>query len=353
MQKVSVILPCKESANTIRGCLDSIAGLNYPKQFFELIVVDGNSEDSTEEIVEKFATDNPDLKLKILKEEGISGAGYAINLGLKVAENEIIAFTNADCEVGKDWLERLVEPFKDDGVAGVAGIVVTPENVNLLQRLVGYELEYRYSTLKDYVVSAPEMNLAYRKDILEKLGGFDWRDFKTAYDVDMAYRVNKAGYKIIFCPRAMVKHYHRGTLKEYWDQQVVAAENRVSVIRKHRDGVKGDNFANKFLMAQPILVSIITIYLSFLVYFRLLITPIYALLAIYLGLNLIYTLFIFARFPFLRTLLVFPLNIFRGIALTVGMIKGALKLFNERTGLRSYVVRKIHQFGKRKLAESQ
>jgi len=174
-------------------------------------------------------------------------------------------------------------------------------------------------------MSAPEMNLAYRKDILEKLGGFDWRNFKTAYDVDMAYRVNKAGYKIVFCPKAKVKHYHRGTLTEYWAQQVVAAENRIGVIRKHLGGIKGDNFANKFLMAQPVLVSAIAICLPFLVYVRLLIMPFYLLIALYLGLNLVYTLSIFVRFPFLQTLLVFPLNVFRGFALTVGMIKGAIK----------------------------
>jgi len=289
-------------------------------------VVDGNSKDGTGEIIEKFERDNPDLKLKFLREEGKSGAGYGINLGLKIAENEIIAFTNADCEVDKDWLERLMEPFKDNRVAGVAGIVVTPKNANLLQRLVGYELEYRYSTFEDYVVSAPEMNLAYKKDILEKLGGFDWQNFKTAYDVDMAYRVNKAGYKIFFYPKAKVKHYHRGRLREYWDQQVVAAENRISVIRKHLDGIKGDNFANKFLMAQPALISAIAICLPLLVFVRPLIMQFYMMLVLYLGLNLVYTLSIFIRFPFLRTLLVFPLNIFRGMALTVGMIKGALKL---------------------------
>ena len=331
MRKVSIILPCKDSANTIRACLDSIARLSYPKQFFELIVVEGNSKDGSEEIIEKFKRDNPDLKLKFLREEGKFGAGYGINLGLKVAENEIVAFTNADCEVDDDWLERLMEPFKDYGVAGVAGIVVTPENINLLQRLVGYELEYRYSTLKSYVMSAPEMNLAYRKDILEKLGGFDWRNFRTAYDVDMAYRVNKAGYKIVFCPKAVVKHHHRGTLREYWGQQVLAAENRIRVIRKHLDGVKGDNFANKFLMAQPVLVSAIAICLPLLVYVRLLTMPFYLLLGLYLGLNLVYTLSIFTRFPFLRTLLVFPLNVFRGIALTVGTIKGVLtSIFKKR-----------------------
>jgi len=264
-----------------------------------------------------------------LKEEGKFGAGYGMNLGLKVAENEIIAFTNADCEVDKDWLERLIEPFKDDEVAGVAGVVITPDNVNLLQRLIGYELEYRYSTLKEYLLSAPEMNLAYKKKILEELGGFDSRNFKIAYDVDMAYRVNKAGCKIVFCPKAKVRHYHRGTLGEYWDQQVVAAENRVKVIRKHLGGIKGDNFANKFLMLQPVLLTAITICLPLLVYVRLLTMPFYFLLALYLGLNLVYMLSILVRFPFLQTLLVFPLNVFRGIALTVGMVRGVIKLLTK------------------------
>lgn len=335
MQKVSIILPCKDAANTIEVCLHSVARLNYPKQYFELIVVDGNSTDGTGEIIEKFEIDNPNLNLKFLREEGKFGAGYGINLGLKLAENEVIAFTNADCEVDNDWLKNILEPFKDDEVAGVMGIVVTPENVSLLQRLIGYEMEYRYSTLKKCVLSAPEMNLAYRKDVLEELGGFDWGNFKTAYDVDMAYRVNKAGYKIVFCPKAKVKHYHRGTLSEYWDQQVVAAENRIGVIRKHLDGIKGDNFANKFLMAQPVLISAIAISLPLLVYVRPLTTTFYLLLALYLGLNLIYTLSIFVRFPFLHTLLIFPLNILRGIALTVGMIKGAIKSLKPRPSVSS------------------
>jgi len=328
MQKVSIVLPCKNAAITIKACLDSIARLNYPKQDYELIVVEGDSVDGTKEIVEKFREANNHLDVIFLQEAGKMGAGYGINLGLNIAKYEFVAFTNADCTVDRNWLETILEPFKDDKIAGVAGMVVTPENVNLLQKLIGYELEYRYSTLERYLMSAPEMNLAYRKTVLEEIGRCDWQNLKTGYDVDVAYRVNKAGYKIIFHPKAKVSHYHRGSLKEYWKQQVQAAESRIKIIWKHKS-IRGDNFANRILMTQPFLLT--SVVASLLLSTSLPITQIlfYITVGIYLGLNFIYTMRIFNRFPFLHTLILFPLNIFRGIALTVGVFKGMKNLIEK------------------------
>ena len=319
--RTTIVIPCKNGHDTLKMCLDSIARLDYPGGF-DLILIDDGSTDDTPQIMQEFKKAHGNIETTILKGGGKLGAGNAINMGWKASRSDLIAVTNADCVVFKDWLAQILKPFQDPTVGGATGDVLTPkEDMNLLQRLIGYELEFRYSNYPKYVLSPQDSNLAYRRKVLEEVGGYDTQ-FKTGYDVDIGYRVNQAGYKIEFNPKAKVWHHHRAGLISYWRQQIQTSKSRFQILMKHPHGIRGDNLANPTLMITPPLIWILLAGLLPSLIIPTMVVPYAFLCLFYLALMLNYTLRIFRKFPKPETLLLFPLMIYRSMALGWGMFQG-------------------------------
>jgi len=102
--KVSIIIPTKNNGDILEKCLASIRNLDYPpKDKYEVIIVDGHSTDNTVEIAKKYGC-------KVVYED-IGRISYARDLGVKYAEGEFIAFTDADCIVDRNWLKELIKHF--------------------------------------------------------------------------------------------------------------------------------------------------------------------------------------------------------------------------------------------------
>ncbi len=162
MIKISVIIPTYDRKNELNRCLASLSKQTYPKEQFEIIVIDDASN-------------------------GHKGPAHARNLGIKKAKGEIIAFIDDDAVCQEDWLEKALPHFSDKNIAGVEGRI---EFENLKGGL--------YRTC----------NIFYRKEILEEIDGFDER-FSMAFreDSDLAFRILKKGYRIIFAPEVSVSHF--------------------------------------------------------------------------------------------------------------------------------------------------
>lgn len=116
LASISIIIPTLNSAKTLKDCLESIAIQDYPKDKVEIIVADAGSTDSTLTILSGFTASNlqpPTLNIQVFSNKLKTGeAGKA--LGFKNAKNDIIAFIDSDNILpDKDWLKRMVEPFKD------------------------------------------------------------------------------------------------------------------------------------------------------------------------------------------------------------------------------------------------
>jgi len=106
--KVSVIIPVRNGAKKLTQCLEAVLAQSYEPK--EVIVVDGHSSDDTVKVASKFP-------VKVLYEDYHTRAG-GCQVGIENAEGEYIAFTDADCIPGKDWLANLIKEF-DDGIAGL------------------------------------------------------------------------------------------------------------------------------------------------------------------------------------------------------------------------------------------
>jgi len=102
---ISVVVPTYNEERNIEKCLKSLSEQTIPRESFEVIVVDGQSKDRTTEIAKKFAE-------KVIQQVS-KGVGGARNDGVRIAEGNIIATTDADCEANNQWLETILEEFKE------------------------------------------------------------------------------------------------------------------------------------------------------------------------------------------------------------------------------------------------
>ncbi len=206
---ISVIIPAKNAADTIEGCLNALIrqeGLEIP---YEVIVVDDGSTDDTNAIVERFG-------VKIIRLEG-EGPAAARNTGAEAAKGEILAFTDPDCEPAEDWIEELTKPFADQDVVGVRGAYRTRQS-GLVPRFVQQEYAFKYERMarREAIDFIDTYSAAYRRDVFFANGGFD-TVFKvpSVEDQEFSFRLARKGYRMVFAPQAVVFHRHVHNLWEY------------------------------------------------------------------------------------------------------------------------------------------
>lgn len=207
---ISVVIPTYKRKEKLIQTLSSLKEQNFSKNDYEVIVVEDGSKDA-EELVRNFNSN-----FKYYWQEN-AGPAKARNLGIKKAKGEIIAFTDDDCVVPKDWLLRLSEGFKaHPDVAGVGGYLEASEGT--LERNIFARYE-RFVSRRDYGIKEVEMvggfdspaggtnNVSYKKEILEEVGLFD-ETFPVAAgeDADLKWRITEKGYRLLFIPLKVEHH---------------------------------------------------------------------------------------------------------------------------------------------------
>lgn len=243
---ITIIVCVLNKEETISNCLESLLSL-AGKYSLEVLVIDGFSQDKSFGILKKY-------KKRGVQISQIRG-GYSaqLNFGINQAKGGYVLFTDADCIVDKNWLKELVEGFKEKGIVATAGYCGTPKKVDLLQRVIGIELESRFKKFPQYLQRAPTMNLCVKAKIAKRLL-FD-ETIKVGVETDFGYRLNKIG-KIKYVPRAIVWHHHRATWKSYFKQQLNTARGAFWVYLKYPKKIKGDHISTPTMMFQVILMGL-------------------------------------------------------------------------------------------------
>ena len=210
--KVSVLVCAYNAAFTLDDCLCSLEALDYPS--FEIIVVNDGSTDATSSI----ANSHQGVHVIDTTSEGLS---VARNVALAHATGEIVAYTDADVRVHSQWLTYLIQPFLDQTVVGAGGPNIVPPDDSWLAQCVARSPGAPTHVMLDDVVAehVPGCNMAFRRDSLLELGGFNPIFDRAADDIDVCWRFQASGEKIGFSPAALVWHHHRSSVKAYWKQQ--------------------------------------------------------------------------------------------------------------------------------------
>ncbi|MHB8597822.1 MAG: glycosyltransferase family 2 protein [Ktedonobacteraceae bacterium] len=235
--KASVVIPVYNDPR-IEACIASLLEQDYSAGLYEIIVIDNNSDALMQQIIQRF-------KVKYVRENR-RGSYFARNTGLEVAQGEIVAFIDADCIADSHWLSELLEGFKDSEVGGVGGRILKLKPQTWVQAnaedLAEQQLAPQYLPFyaAPYIVTA---NAAYQMSILRKLQGFD-AQFQSGGDVDLAWRVQAEGFKVITAPDAIVYHAARETVRSYFKQFFHYAAGHTLLYKKHCQTERWKLFVN-------------------------------------------------------------------------------------------------------------
>ncbi|HZT75719.1 MAG TPA: glycosyltransferase [Vicinamibacterales bacterium] len=224
--RVSVIVCAYNAADTLDDNLQSLERLTYPD--YEIVLVNDGSRDRTGEIARQYA------KVRVIDTPN-QGLSAARNVGLAEATGEIVAYTDADTRVDPDWLTFLVQPFLHSDVVGSGGPnVVPPDDPPIAQCIARAPGGPTHVLLDDRIAEhVPGCNMAFRRDALLAIGGFNPIYLRAGDDVDVCWRLQQRGWKIGFASSALVWHHHRASVKAYWRQQVGYGEGETWLMAHH------------------------------------------------------------------------------------------------------------------------
>src|SRR5262245_58202068 len=210
-RRASVVVCTYHGGRTLDQCRRSLRGLESPD--FEVIVVDDGSTDDTRAILARF----PEVKEIHQANSGLSAAR---NVGLHAATGEVVAYTDSDCFADPDWLTHLVDQLERTGAAAVGGPNLTPEDGWLAACVAASPGQPTHVLESDQVAEhVPGCNMAFRRDALLTIGGFDPLYRKAGDDVDVCWRLQQSGRWITFAPGAFVWHHRRQGPRSYLRQQ--------------------------------------------------------------------------------------------------------------------------------------
>ena len=228
LPNVSVVVPVFNAQETIKECIQSLLDLNYPKANLELIFVDNASTDRTPEMLRQYSND-----IRILH-EGKKGPAAARNKGLWNARADIIAFTDSDCIVDRDWLLNLIPALKNPAVGIVGGAILAKRPCNEIERFgeIIHDHDSAINTFKPPAVIT--MNWMSRLSVLKEVKFFD-ECFIRCEDVDLSYRILQSGYTLAFQPQALVYHRNESTYSGLFREGFLHGLYAVQTIKKHRD----------------------------------------------------------------------------------------------------------------------
>ena len=223
--RVSVVVCAYNAADTLDDCLISLGQLDYPD--FEVVVVNDGSRDATGEVAKRYP-----VRVIDVPNGGLSAAR---NLGLAAATGEIVAYTDADVRVDRDWLTYLVQPFLTSDVVGSGGPNVVPPDDPFVAQCVARAPGGPTQVLLDDRIAehVPGCNMAFRRDALLAIDGFNPVYLRAGDDVDVCWRLQARKQRIGFAPSALVWHHHRASVKAYWRQQVGYGEGEAWLEAHH------------------------------------------------------------------------------------------------------------------------
>ena len=206
---LSVVIPALNAAGTLSKTLSSVFANKFPRDKYEVIVVDNGSTDKTPEIAKRFP-----VKLYFCAKRG---QGPALNYGIKEAVGEIVCIIASDVVVPDDWLKKISDFFENNPTAdGVGGLVLPPaECVNDIERFngelftedQGFPKKVAKSEYLKVGGSLYTTNCAYRKKSFIEAGGFDEAlSGSSFFDIDLSWKLVRNGKLLLFDPDITAVH---------------------------------------------------------------------------------------------------------------------------------------------------
>ena len=242
--KVSIIIPMYNEESFIGQCLDGFLNQTYPKENFEIIVVDGMSNDNSKNIVKEYKEKNSNI---VLLENEKRKTPIAFNIGIKFSKFDVVSIFSAHSKPDKKYIETAVETLIDtkaDCVGGPMNAISSTIFGDAIAKStstpfgVGYSL-FHYSKKPGYV-NTRYQGFFYRK-LFNKVGFFD-EELVRNQDDEMSYRIQKYGGKIYYNPNIKSEYYSRADIKKLFSQYFQYGLYKPLVFYKTKYGMQIHHF---------------------------------------------------------------------------------------------------------------
>lgn len=236
---VSIMVPAHNESMVIRRTVLALLEFDYPKDKYEIIVINDNSSDDSAEVLKAIQDNNPDRNLIIINTDNITGGkgkSNALNIGFTKARGSVIAIYDADNTPEKNALSILVENLMSDSKLGavIGKFRTRNRNKSLITRFVNIEtLAYQCMNQAGRwfyfnLCTIPGTNFVMRRSIIEKIGGWDTK--ALAEDTEISFRIYRMGYKIKFIPQAVTWEQEPHLLRIWFKQRTRWAKGNVYVL---------------------------------------------------------------------------------------------------------------------------
>lgn len=231
---VSVVIPTYNRKEQITKTLISLFNQIYPKNKYEIIVVDDGSNDGTEMVIKELIKTSP-CKIKYYKQKN-KGPAAARNLGISKAEGDLILFTDDDCILTESWIDNIISGYTSPRIGGVGGpLKISANENNIISQYYSFHKinETPPFINNDELAFLITGNASYKKDLLIKVGGFD-ETFNApgGEDPELSYRIRKLAYTLIYKTDAIVYHYKNYSLRDFLKMSYNYGRGHVILMKK-------------------------------------------------------------------------------------------------------------------------
>ncbi|PKM55425.1 MAG: glycosyltransferase family 2 protein [Firmicutes bacterium HGW-Firmicutes-5] len=322
---VSVVMPVYNEELYIEGCIKSLLSQDYNKSHMEWIFVDGESNDATVSMIEKFQSDNPNL-IKVYNNP-MKTVPYAMNIGIGHAVGKYIIRLDAHSMYHSDYISKCVhylETTDADNVGGVAktigkGFVGHTIALMLSSKFGVGNSEFRTGGKSGYVDTVPFG--AFRRTVFDKYGMYN--EYLTRnQDNEMNYRIRKNGGKIFLSDEIKLSYYCRDTIKGISDMALKNGKWNVITMKLCPGSMGVRHFIPLLFLSSLIIMPILSLMMPFFGYLF------FFEVGLYLFLDLLFSLKAKDHIKYVPLLLIlFP--IFH-ITYGMGSMQGIIEIFKNK-----------------------
>lgn len=256
---VSILIPCRNEVQYIESCIRNIYDFEPPDGGFEVIVIDGMSDDGTRDVLFNLKKRYPEL---IIVDNPKRTVPYAMNLGIQKAKGEYIIRTDVRCIHPKTYLLDLLKLSKETGADNVGGVLIPISGNGYMQKSIA--TTYRSSitmggALRDRGDFLGETDTVYggclKRNKLIKVGMYDEKMVRNQDD-ELSFRIRKMGGKIIQDGRIKIHYYPRKQYRQLFKQFFQYGYWKVEVIKKHPQQASLRHFLPAILVLVSMMLSL-------------------------------------------------------------------------------------------------
>lgn len=252
--KISVIIPTYDREGLLEKCMDSLFNQTIPKKDYEILIINDGGNEKTRNLIKNLRKKYKNLGYF---EQNHKGPAAARNLGIKKSKGRIIAFTDDDCIVEKDWLKNIIRAHEKYVLyAGIGGRTFNILKDDYIAKIRQFIWDYSMQTQNTYdsffkrigcyirpralegtyeAITLPSNNVSYKKNIIRKF--FFDTSFITASgeDSELNWRLKLNNFKLLYNPSIKVYHHNVSSLKQFLIQTFNHGKNIYKIKMKHND----------------------------------------------------------------------------------------------------------------------